>query len=157
MITGKNMFAVLVGGWRAAYLAAADYAKIEQFIINQRKAGIMGQAGAAAMAAGYPVNGIAQRTYTTKTGKKVTQYYNTTTGRFVSKAAASAAMGAGAAAVTTAVVGKGLAKGVSIGGKLLGFGSKLLGFLGGWPGLLLTIGSIAIPALIGAIGKKKES
>ena len=157
LITGKNMFTVLVGGWRAAYLAAADYARMEQLIINQRKAGIFGQAGAVAMGTGYTVKGIAQRTYTTKTGKKVTQYYNPTTGKIVSKAAASAAMGAGAATVTTAVVGKGLAKGAAIGGKLLGFGSKLLSFLGGWPGLLLTIGSIAIPALIGAIGKKKES
>ena len=157
MISGKNMFTVLVGGWRAAYLAAADYAKMEQLIINQRKAGIFGQAGAAAMAAGYSVNGIAQRTYTTKTGKKVTQYYNESTGRIVSKAAASAAKGAAAGAVTTAVVGKGLAKGAAIGGRLLGFGSKLLGFLGGPWGIAIMAITTLLPLLINRLSAGKAS
>ena len=49
MITGKSMFTVLIGGWRAAYLSALDYAKIEQLIINQRKAGFATPAGALAM------------------------------------------------------------------------------------------------------------
>lgn len=154
MITGKSMFAVLVGGWRAAYLSALDYAKINQLIINQHKAGMATPAGALAMSAGYAVNGIKARQYTTKTGKVVTQYYNTATGKIVSKAAAGAAMGAGAGAATRAVMGRGLA---SVGGKLLGFGGKLLGFLGGPWGLAIMAIATFLPLIINKISSRKGS
>lgn len=154
MITGKSMFTVLIGGWRAAYLSALDYAKIEQLIINQRKAGFATPAGALAMSAGYAVNGIKARQYTTKTGKIVTQYYNTATGKIVSKAAAGAAMGAGAGAATRAVMGRGLA---SVGGKLLGFGGKLLGFLGGPWGLAIMAIATFLPLIINKISSRKGS
>ena len=154
MITGKSMFTVLIGGWRAAYLSALDYAKIEQLIINQRKAGFATPAGALAMSAGYAVNGIKARQYTTKTGKIVTQYYNTATGKIVSKAAAGADMGAGAGAATRAVMGRGLA---SVGGKLLGFGGKLLGFLGGPWGLAIMAIATFLPLIINKISSRKGS
>ena len=154
-VTARNMFAVLMGGWKGAQLEAAKYAEIERLIIAQRRAGIYGTiAGTFAGARYAPI-------YGGKDGKTVVKYRDMETGRYASKKTvgqyAKTFAGIGAAGATTAVLGKGVSKAASIGGRLLGFGSKLLGFLGGWPGLLITIGSIAIPALIGAIGKNKKS
>ena len=154
MVTGKSMFTVLVGGWRAAYLSALDYAKINQLIINQHKAGFAAKAGSIAMSAGYAVNGVARRTYTTKLGKTVTQYYNPATGKIVSKAAATAAAAAGAGAATKAVMGRGLA---SVGGKLLGFGGKLLGFLGGPWGLAIMAIATFLPLIVDKLSRRKGS
>lgn len=154
MITGKSMFAVLVGGWRAAYLSALDYAKINQLIINQHKAGFAATAGSVAMSAGYAVNGVAKRTFTTKHGKTVTQYYNPSTGKIVSRAAATAAATAGAGVATRAVMGRGLA---AVGSKLLGFGGKLLGFLGGPWGLAITGISLLLPVVIDKLSRRKAS
>lgn len=154
MITGRNMFAVLIGGWKAAYMSALQYAQIEQLILTQRAAGIGAKAGGIAMAAGYAVNGVQQRTYTTKTGKVVTQFFNPKTGRIVSKAAAAGAAAAGAGAATRAVMGSGLA---GVASKLAGVGGKLLGFLGGPWGIAIMLISTLLPPLIGWIQRKKGS
>lgn len=154
MITGQSMFTVLIGGWRAAYAAALDYAKLEGLINIQRNAGFGAKAGAMALAAGYTVNGVARRTYTTKTGKVVTQFFNPKTGMIVSKAAAGAALGAGAGAATKAVMGRGLA---SIGGKLLGFGGKLLGLLGGPIGIGIMLVTTLLPLVVNGLSKRRAS
>ena len=52
-VSAKNMFAVLMGGWKGASLAAADYMRIEGAIIAQRNAGIMGNPGNAVMSGHY--------------------------------------------------------------------------------------------------------
>lgn len=156
-VTGKNMFAVLVGGWRGATVAAMEYAQIQQLIINQQKAGIMGNAGVIALASGYKINGYTATPYVTATGKTATRFRDAS-GRFVSKSTALAGVaGAGAATTTAAVMGKGLSAATKVGGKLLSIGGKLFRLFGGWVGLAITGLSIILPLIFNAISKHKDA
>lgn len=156
-VTGSNMFAVLTGGWRGATIAAAQYAQIQQLIINQQKAGIMGQAGQIALSAGYTVGGIKAVPVMGRNGKPQIRYRDVATGRWASRAAVGAAMGAGAGAATTAVVGKGLSAATTVGGKLLSFGGKLFKFLGGWWGLAISAIAFVLPLIINALSGHKNA
>lgn len=153
-VSARNMFAVLMGGWKGAQLEALKYAEIERMIIAQRRIGIGGKLSTVMAAGRYsPIYD--------KEGN-VVQYRDTTTGRFASKKApgnyAKALGGIGAGAAVTATLGKGVNKAVPILGRLVGLGGKFLGWLTGPWGLLITsLASIGIPMLIGAIGKNKKS
>ena len=155
-VTAKNMFAVLAGGWKAATIAAADYAKMQGLINAQTAAGVLGKPGAIAMSQGYAVNNIKSRTITTKTGRTYTQFYDATTGRMVSRSAANAAINAGAGAVTAGVVGRGLMSAGKIGTGLLKLGKGIFRFLGGWWGLAITAALTIIPPLISKLTGKSE-
>jgi len=153
-VSARNMFAVLTGGWKGAQLEALKYAEIERMILTQRRIGIRGKLSTVMAGGRYsPVYG--------KDGKTIVQYRDHTTGHYASKKTfgsyAKTFGGIGAGAAVTATLGKGLSKFTTIGGKLLGFGSKLLGIFGGWQGVLITVASIGIPMLIGALGKNKKS
>lgn len=148
MITGKNMFSVLVGGWRAAYLSAADYARMEALIINQRRAGIFGQPGMIALNSGYRVGGLERVNVTSRSGRVYTRYRDTTTGRWATRAQIAAAGAVGAGAVTTSVMGRGLPRLVGVGTRLLDWGRRLLGLLGGPWGVAITAATLFLPPLI---------
>lgn len=152
-VTGKNMFATLLGGWRAATMSAREYQAVLMAITAQQQLGIYGNT---AIPRGIVAGNIREIKYNTKTGKVVTKYQDIKTGKFVSNTvAAKAGLGAGAAlagGVTAANVGK-LA---GVGGKLAGVGSKIFRFLGGWPGIIITIISF-LPMIINWIQKHRRS
>lgn len=154
-VSARNMFAVLMGGWKGAKLEALKYAEIERMILTQRRIGIGGKL-ATVMAGGRysPVYG--------KDGKTIIQYRDHTTGRFASKKTfgdyAKTFGGIGAGAAVTATLGKGVNKAVPILGRLVGIGGKFLGWLTGpWGLLITTLASLILPGVIGALGKNKKS
>lgn len=152
-VTGKNMFATLIGGWRAATMSARDYQSVLMAINTQNALGIYGNA---AIPRGMVAGTIVPVTRTTKTGKVVTRYRDVTTGKFVSSRVAAGAAGAGAA-IATGVTAANAGKLVGVGGKLVGLGGKLFRFMGGWPGIIITAVSFLLPMIINWIQKHRSS
>jgi hypothetical protein len=166
-VSAKNMFAVLMGGWKGASLAAADYMRIEGAIIAQRNAGIMGNPGKAVMAGHY-------YTY----NSKLKRYQDPATGRIISSkealsrthlphgvvvdtSAAGATRWAMTGKVSRAASRYGAKGAVSMGARvlgkgMLGIGRGLLGFLGGPVGLAIT-GLTILPSVVSAIRSNKEA
>lgn len=162
-VTAKNMFAVLAGGWKAATVAAADYAKMNGLILAQQKAGIMGKGGAIALSQGYSVmaNGDKVRIagyYASGAPRYQIKPGGTGRWRWVGAAnpSVTAALGAGAGQVTNAVLGSGLRTAGKIGTGLLKVGKGLFRFLGGWWGLAFTAAFTLLPPLIGKLTGKSE-
>ena len=168
-VSAKNMFAVLMGGWKGASLAAADYMRIEGAIIAQRNAGIMGNPGKAVMAGHY-------YTY----NSKLKRYQDPATGRIISsKEALSRTRLPHGAIVDTSVAGAtrwamtgkisraasryGAKGAISMGtrvlgkGLLRGIGGRLLGFIGGPWGIAISAAMTLIPALIDVVRGNKEA
>lgn len=166
-VSAKNMFAVLMGGWKGASLAAADYMRIEGAIIAQRNAGIMGNAGKAVMAGHY-------YTY----NSKLKRYQDPATGRIISSkealsrtrlphgaivdtSAAGATRWAMTGKVSRAASRYGAKGAISMGARvlgkgMLGIGRGLLGFLGGPVGLAIT-GLTILPSVVSAIRSNKAA
>lgn len=152
-VTGKNLFATLIGGWQAATMSARDYQSVLMGITAQQRLGIYGNT---AIPRGIVAGNIKEVKYKTKTGKVMTRYQDLNTGKFVSTKVAAGAGAAGAAiagGVTAANVGK-LA---GVGGKLVGVGSKIFRFMGGWPGLIITAVSFLLPMIINWVQKLRKS
>lgn len=159
-VSFKTMIKLLIGGWNSATISAQGYLNMERAIIAQRKAGIIGNPATAMMGAGLPVGGVVR----TAAGR----YRDTATGRFVSAQAAKSAagsatsgslvrglMGNAAAGAAAGAVSRGAL--ASVGRGILGFGSKLLGFLGGPFGIAVMGLSIVGPMIYSALTKNKES
>lgn len=71
-VSGASMFSLLIGGWDGARLKAERYMAVENAIIAQRKAGIMGNVPYTVMQtmpSGTVLNGVKQ--VTTKAGKQI--------------------------------------------------------------------------------------
>lgn len=156
-VSFKNMISVLIGGWNGASLSAMKYLQIERSIIAQRKAGILGS----------PLPGILNSTGKTIEGlrtNKAGRVIDAKTGRFVSKqaiesvstAAMTKAMLEGQAKSAAATAAK-TAVGAGIGRTILGFGSKLFGFLGGPWGLALMGISTILPMVIDSLKSTREA
>ena len=156
-VSFKNMISVIVGGWNGASLSAMKYLQIERSIIAQRKAGILGS----------PLPGILNSTGKTIEGlrtNKAGRVIDAKTGRFVSKqaiesvstAAMTKAMLEGQAKSAAATAAK-TAVGAGIGRTILGFGSKLFGFLGGPWGLALMGISTILPMVIDGLKSTREA
>lgn len=156
-VSFKNMVSLLIGGWNGASLSAMKYLQIERSIIAQRKAGILGS----------PLPGILNSTGKTIEGlrtNKAGRVIDAKTGRFVSKqaiesvstAAMTKAMLEGQAKSAAATAAK-TAVGAGIGRTILGFGSKLFGFLGGPWGLALMGISTILPMVIDGLKSTREA
>lgn len=156
-VSFKNMISVLIGGWNGASLSAMKYLQIERSIIAQRKAGILGS----------PLPGILNSTGKTIEGlrtNKAGRVIDAKTGRFVSKqaiesvstAAMTKAMLEGQVKSAAATAAK-TAVGAGIGRTILGFGSKLFGFLGGPWGLALMGISTILPMVIDSLKSTREA
>lgn len=156
-VSFKNMISVLIGGWNGASLSAMKYLQIERSIIAQRKAGILGS----------PLPGILNSTGKTVEGlrtNKAGRVIDAKTGRFVSKqaiesvstAAMTKAMLEGQAKSAAATAAK-TAVGAGVGRTILGFGSKLFGFLGGPWGLALMGVSTILPMVIDSLKSTREA
>lgn len=156
-VSFKNMISLIVGGWNGASLSAMKYLQIERSIIAQRKAGILGS----------PLPGILNSTGKTIEGlrtNKAGRVIDAKTGRFVSKqaiesvstAAMTKAMLEGQAKSAAATAAK-TAVGAGIGRTILGFGSKLFGFLGGPWGLALMGISTILPMVIDGLKSTREA
>lgn len=163
-VTFRSMIRLLIGGWNSATISAQGYLNMERAILAQRKAGIKGK-----------MADITGSVLSAGGGR----YRDPVTGRFMSKKAAQEAMknstpgsltrtllGRGAAGAAGGLAGRvagnaagGAARGAlaSVGSKLLGFGSKFLGFLGGPLGMALTGLSIFVPMIYGALKGNKDS
>ena len=171
-VTGKNMFALLMGGWEGARLKAERYMAVENAIIAQRKAGIGGNTPFSVMGSqphGTVINGV--KKVVTKSGK--TWYYQQTAeggwkrvsatlgaGLIATATAKQTAEGVMGGAATNKVVRDGATK--IFGGSALksigGFLGKAIGFLTGpWGIALTTIATIGIPLLKSALGGLKRS
>lgn len=156
-VSFKNMISVIVGGWNGASLSAMKYLQIERSIIAQRKAGILGS----------PLPGILNSTGKTIGGlrtNKAGRVIDAKTGRFVSKqaiesvstAAMTKALLEGQAKSAAATAAK-TAVGAGIGRTILGFGSKLFGFLTGPWGLALMGISTILPMVIDSLKSTREA
>lgn len=156
-VSFKNMISLLIGGWNGASLSAMKYLQIERSIIAQRKAGILGS----------PLPGILNSTGKTVEGlrtNKAGRVIDAKTGRFVSKqaiesvstAAMTKAMLEGQAKSAAATAAK-TAVGAGVGRTILGFGSKLFGFLGGPWGLALIGVSTILPMVIDSLKSTREA
>lgn len=154
LVTGRNMFAVLFGGWKGVNFQAAQYLNLLKAINMQQAIGIGGKVGWAALAGG-AVAGVGAGV-----DKKGRQFaYDKATGRRLphTDPRVSGALGAGAGAAATAVVGKNIAKATTIGGRLLSAGGKLFKLMGGWWGVAIMAITTIVPWLIGKISKNTES
>lgn len=151
-VTGKNMFTTLLGGWRAATMSAREYQSVLMAITAQQQMGIMGNA---AISKGIVAGTVVPVVTVTKGGGTVTRYRDVKTGRFVNPKIAAQATGAGAA-IATGVTAANVGKLAGVGGKLAGVGSKIFRFMGGWPGLIITIISF-LPMIVNWIQKHRRS
>lgn len=161
-ITSRGMFSVLIGGWNGATLSAKRYLDMERAIISQRKAGILSNTTASVMqATGVPIGGIRYN----KAGIPI----DAKTGRFVNRKVASDTIRNTSASTLTrsimggtiaATAGRGLVRNIAangLGKVLLGFGSKLLGFLGGPIGIAIMGVSTILPMILSGLRKNSES
>ena len=161
-ITSRGMFSVLIGGWNGATLSAKRYLDMERAIIAQREAGILSNTTASVMqATGVPIGGIRYN----KAGIPI----DAKTGRFVNRKVASDTIRNTSASTLTrsimggtiaATAGRGLVRNIAangLGKVLLGFGSKLLGFLGGPIGIAIMGVSTILPMILSGLRKNSES
>lgn len=154
-VTGKNMFALLMGGWEGARLKAERYLAVERAIIAQRKGGIGASIGGVMLGAGATVGakGGVGGVRLNSAGK----FIDAQTGRFVSSKVAMAATGTVTAAAATKALMGGAAKkaagGIGAGLLLRGVGGvlgKVLSFLMGPWGIAIGLVVSFLPMLFGA-------
>lgn len=167
-VSGASMFSLLMGGWDGARLKAERYMAVENAIIAQRKAGIMGNVPYSVMQtmpSGTVLNGVKQ--VTNKAGKQI-YFQQTENGGWkrVSAAFGVGMMASASSKQTTETLmggaatdgarkvigGTGILK--SIGGVL----GKALGFLTGpWGMGIMAAATIGIPLLRSALSGLKRS
>lgn len=164
-VSFRTMIRLMIGGWNQATISAQGYLNMERAIRAQRGAGIMASAATVAARGGMPAyyyNG----NIPAKMGANGRYYANTGRG-------ASGWTPVPAAMVTTTnasrmtrslMGGAGAAAGAasrgalaSVGRGLLGFGSRILGLLGGPLGLAITGISIFGPMIYSAIKGNKSA
>lgn len=164
VVSAKNMFSVLMGGWKGSTIAAADYLRMEYAILKQRKAGITANTANAVMGGQYYYYDSKMKRYRDAvTGRMVSSKDRTlmtmvSPGTKIDKSAASTAKWAMTGRVSSAAAKSG-SRGVigTVGKGLLTTGKGILGFLGGPWGLAITAGLTLIPALIDTVRGNKEA
>jgi TP901 family phage tail tape measure protein len=164
-VSFRTMVRLMIGGWHQATISAQGYLNIERAIMAQREAGIRASAATVAAMGGMPVyyyNGNtpakmgANGRYYANTGRgasgwtPVPSAMVTTTD--VSKMTRSLMGGAGDAA---GAASRGAL--ASVGRRLLGFGSRIVGLFGGPLGLAITGISIFGPMIYSAIKGNKSA
>lgn len=164
-VSFRTMVRLMIGGWNQATISAQGYLNMERAIMAQREAGIGASAATVAAMGGMPAyyyNGNtpakmgANGRYYANTGRGASGWTPvpaamvTTTN--ASKMAHSLMGGAGAAA---GAASRGAL--ASVGRGLLGFGSRILGLLGGPLGLAITGISIFGPMIYSAIKGNKSA
>lgn len=164
-VSFRTMVRLMIGGWNQATISAQGYLNMERAIMAQREAGIRASAATVAAMGGMPAyyyNGNtpakmgANGRYYANTGRGASGWTPvpaamvTTTN--ASKMTRSLMGGAGAAA---GAASKGAL--ASVGRGLLGFGSRILGLLGGPLGLAITGISIFGPMIYSAIKGNKSA
>lgn len=164
-VSFRTMVRLMIGGWNQATISAQGYLNIEKAIMAQREAGIRASAATVAAIGGMPVyyyNGNtpakmgANGRYYANTGRGASGWTPvpaamvTTTN--ASKMTRSLMGGAGAAA---GAASRGAL--ASVGRGLLGFGSRIVGLLGGPLGLAITGISIFGPMIYSAIKGNKSA
>ena len=163
-VSAKNMFSVLMGGWKGSTIAAADYLRMENAILRQRKSGITANTANAVMGGQYYYYDNKMKRYRDAvTGRMVSSKDRTlmtmvSPGTKIDKSATSVAKWA-MTGRTSSAAAKSASRGVmgTIGKGLLTTGKGILGFLGGSWGLAITAGLTLIPALIDTIKGNKEA
>ena len=164
-VSFRTMVRLMVGGWNQATISAQGYLNMERAIMAQREAGIMASAATVAAIGGMPVYYYNGNT-PAKMGANGRYYANTGRGASgwtpvpaamvtttdASKMTRSLMGGAGAAAGATS---RGAL--ASVGRGLLGFGSRIVGLLGGPLGLAITGISIFGPMIYSAIKGNKSA
>lgn len=164
-VSFRTMVRLMIGGWNQATISAQGYLNMERAIRAQREAGIRASAATVAAMGGMPVyyyNGNtpakmgANGRYYANTGRGASGWTPvpaamvTTTN--ASKMTRSLMGGAGAAA---GAASRGAL--ASVGRGLLGFGSRIVGLLGGPLGLAITGISIFGPMIYSAIKGNKSA
>lgn len=164
-VSFRTMVRLMIGGWNQATISAQGYLNMERAIMAQREAGIRASAATVAAMGGMPAhyyNGNtpakmgANGRYYANTGKGASGWTPvpaamvTTTN--ASKMTRSLMGGAGAAA---GAASRGAL--ASVGRGLLGFGSRIVGLLGGPLGLAITGISIFGPMIYSAIKGNKSA
>lgn len=164
-VSFRTMVRLMIGGWNQATISAQGYLNMERAILAQREAGIRASAATVAAMGGMPVyyyNGNtpakmgANGRYYANTGRGASGWTPvpaamvTTTN--ASKMTRSLMGGAGAAA---GAASRGAL--ASVGRGLLGFGSRIVGLLGGPLGLAITGISIFGPMIYSAITGNKSA
>ena len=164
-VSFRTMVRLMIGGWNQATISAQGYLNMERAIMAQREAGIRASAATLAAMGGMPAyyyNGNtparmgANGRYYANTGKGASGWTPvpaamvTTTN--ASKMTRSLMGGAGAAA---GAASRGAL--ASVGRGLLGFGSRIVGLLGGPLGLAITGISIFGPMIYSAIKGNKSA
>lgn len=165
-VSFKTMIKLLMGGWSQATISAQGYLNMERAIIAQRQAGIGASAVSVAKMGGLPgyyyMGNIpakmgANGRYYANTGKGATGWTPvpaamvTTTNPSKMTRELVGTAGANAAAATSR---RTLA---SVGSKIVGFGSKFVGLLGGPIGIALTGISIVGPMIYKALTNNKKA
>ena len=164
-VSFRTMIRLLMGGWSQATLSAREYMLMERAIIAQRQAGIGASATSVAMMSGLPghyyMGNIpakmgANGRYYAKTGKGATGWtpvpaamVTSTTPSKMTRELVGTAGTAAASSSRKALAG--------VGSKLLGFGSKFVGLLGGPIGIALTGISIVGPMIYNAIANNRRA
>lgn len=163
-VSFRTMIRLLMGGWSQATISAQGYLNMERAIIAQRQAGIGASATSVAMMSGLPghyyMGNIpakmgANGRYYAKTGKGATGWTpvpaamvtSTTPSKMTRELVGTAP--AAAASSRKALAG--------VGSRLLGFGSKFVGLLGGPIGIALTGISIVGPMVYNALTNNRRA
>lgn len=165
-VSFRTMIRLLMGGWSQATISAQGYLNMERAIIAQRQAGIGASISSVARMSGLPGNYYmgnipakmgANGRYYANTGRGATGWtpvpaamVTTTNPSRVTRELVGTA-GANAAAATSR---RTLA---SVGSKIVGFGSKFVGLLGGPIGIALTGISIVGPMIYNALTNNKKA
>lgn len=156
----------MIGGWSQATISAQGYLNMERAIIAQRKAGIGASAATVAGMAGLPgyfykgnipAKMGANGRYYAQTGRGASGWtpvpaamVTTTNAGQMTRGLMGTAAGAAAGAASRGVL-------ASVGRSILGFGSRLLGFLGGPIGLAITGIATFGPMIYSAITGNKSA
>lgn len=164
-VSFRTMVRLMIGGWNQATISAQGYLNMERAIMAQREAGIRASAATVAAMGGMPAYYYNGNT-PAKMGANGRYYANTGRGASgwtpvpaamvtttdASKMTRSLMGGAGAAAGDAS---RGAL--ASVGRRLLGFGSRIVGLFGGPLGLAITGISIFGPMIYSAIKGNKSA
>lgn len=164
-VSFRTMIRLLMGGWSQATISAQGYLNMERAIIAQRQAGIGASATSVAMMSGLPghyyMGNIpakmgANGRYYAKTGKGATGWTPVPAAMVTSTTPSKMTRELVGTAGTTASSSsrKALA---GVGSRLLGFGSKFVGLLGGPIGIALTGISIVGPMIYNALTNNRRA
>ena len=164
-VSFRTMIRLLMGGWSQATISAQGYLNMERAIIAQRQAGIGASATSVAMMSGLPghyyMGNIpakmgANGRYYAKTGKGATGWTPVPAAMVTSTTPSKMTRELVGTAGTTAASSsrKALA---GVGSRLLGFGSKFVGLLGGPIGIALTGISIVGPMIYNALTNNRRA